>query len=105
MAARDYFSHDIGNVPGSHVFAALLAGGVTYRVAGENLARIYRGPISPGSPTDAGDTAAQAEMVLGASPTHRANILYPARRNPLACCEESTVTRNDLESSHGGQSE
>ena len=74
MAEADYFSHDIGNVPGRQIFDVLRSGGVTYRAAGENLARVYRGP---GGTADAGDTAAQAELALMASPTHRANILYP----------------------------
>ena len=73
MAAADYFSHDVGNLPGRQIFDLLRAGGVTYRVAGENLARVYGDPGSP----DAGDTAAQAEVALMASPTHRANILRP----------------------------
>ena len=45
-----------------------------YRVAGENVARIYG---DAGSPGGAEETAAQAEVALMASPTHRANILHP----------------------------
>ena len=68
MAARAYFSHDIGNMPGRVVFEVLQAQGVRYRAAGENLAR------TNGS---AEHTAAVAEASLMDSPTHRANILRP----------------------------
>jgi uncharacterized protein YkwD len=63
MAGRNYFSHDID---GYDVFQVLREQGVTYHVAGENLAYDYAAP----------DVAvAQAERALMASPTHRANIL------------------------------
>ena len=63
MAARQYFSHDIG---GYQVFQVLRDHGITYRVAGENLAYNYYA---------AEDTAARAENALMQSPTHRDNIL------------------------------
>ena len=74
MAAANYFSHDVGNVRGRQIFDVLRAGGVTYRAAGENLARLY---TDASDPRAAGDSAALAEVALMASPTHRANILYP----------------------------
>ena len=66
MAAREYFSHDIG---GYQVFQVLRDQGVPYRVAGENLAYNYYG---------ADETAARAEVALMNSPAHRANILEPS---------------------------
>src|SRR5687768_3732756 len=63
MAARGYFSHDIG---GYQVFQVLRDWGIAYRVAGENLAYNYHAPEQ---------TAAQAERALMESPSHRANIL------------------------------
>ncbi|MGI8422517.1 MAG: CAP domain-containing protein [Chloroflexota bacterium] len=63
MAARSYFSHDIG---GYQVFQVLRDQGVDYRVAGENLAYNYFAPE---------ETALRAEKSLMESPTHRANIL------------------------------
>jgi uncharacterized protein YkwD len=63
MAARNYFSHDIG---GYQVFQVLRDWGIPYRVAGENLAYNYHGADS---------AAAQAEVALMNSPAHRANIL------------------------------
>lgn len=65
MAARNYFSHDIG---GYQVFQVLRDWGISYRVAGENLAYNYFGPDA---------AAAQAEWALMESPGHRANILRP----------------------------
>jgi len=66
MATADYFGHDIGNVPGRRVFEVLRSKGVTYRAAGENLARLY---------IDTVESATVAEAALMNSPTHRANIL------------------------------
>ena len=63
MAARGYFSHDIG---GYQVFQVLRDQGVTYRVAGENLAYNYY---------SSEETAARAERALMESPSHRDNIL------------------------------
>lgn len=63
MAARQYFSHDIG---GYQVFQVLRDHGIDYRVAGENLAYNYYSPE---------ETALRAEKALMESPTHRANIL------------------------------
>ena len=63
MAARGYFSHDIG---GYQVFQVLRDWGIAYRVAGENLAYNYYTPEQ---------TAVQAERALMESPSHRANIL------------------------------
>src|SRR5687767_9264482 len=63
MAARSYFSHDIG---GYQVFQVLRDQGVPYRVAGENLAYNYYSPE---------ETAWRAEVALMNSPSHRANIL------------------------------
>src|SRR5687767_13822253 len=63
MAERRYFRHDIG---GYQVFEVMRDHGVTYRVAGENLAYNYYSPE---------ETAARAERALMESPTHRANIL------------------------------
>ena len=65
MAARGYFSHDIG---GYQVFQVLQDQGISYRVAGENLAYNYYG---------AEETAARAEHALMNSPSHRDNILRP----------------------------
>ena len=65
MASRGYFSHDIG---GYQVFQVLRDWGVSYRVAGENLAYNYYGQDS---------APAQAERALMDSPGHRANILRP----------------------------
>jgi uncharacterized protein YkwD len=65
MAARNYFSHDIG---GYQVFQVLRDWGIAYRVAGENLAYNYYGQDA---------AAAQAERALMESPGHRANILRP----------------------------
>ena len=65
MATRQYFSHDIG---GYQVFDVMRDQGVTYRVAGENLAYNYYSPE---------ETAARAERALMESPSHRANILRP----------------------------
>ena len=67
MAGAGYFSHNIGDVPGHLVFDVLRAEGVTYRVAGENLART----------SGRADQTGGAEAALMASPTHRANILRP----------------------------
>ena len=63
MAMRGYFSHDIG---GYQVFQVLRDQGVSYRVAGENLAYNYYSPE---------ETARRAEIALMDSPSHRANIL------------------------------
>ena len=65
MATRGYFSHDIG---GYQVFTVLRDQGVSYRVAGENLAYNYYTQDV---------TAPQAERALMESPSHRANILRP----------------------------
>lgn len=65
MAARGYFSHDIG---GYQVFQVLKDHGIAYRVAGENLAFNTYGN---------GQTVAAAERALMNSPSHRANILRP----------------------------
>ena len=65
MASRGYFSHDIG---GYQVFQVLRDQGISYRVAGENLAYNYH-PFE--------ETAARAERALMESPTHRDNILRP----------------------------
>ncbi len=62
MVARDYFSHDIG---GYMVLQVLKDRGITYRIAGENLAYVY----------GTENTAVRAEMALIRSPTHRANVL------------------------------
>jgi uncharacterized protein YkwD len=62
MVARDYFSHDIG---GYMVFQILKDRGITYRIAGENLAQTY-GPAN---------VVGRTEASLMRSPTHRANIL------------------------------
>jgi uncharacterized protein YkwD len=69
MAVQDYFSHDIGGVAGDTVFRVLREQSVTYRTAGENLARTYATPDQ--SPT-------LIEAALMDSPTHHANIMYPA---------------------------
>jgi len=66
MAVRQYFSHDIGAVPGLLVFDILRSQGISYRRAGENLADTY---------VAADAAAADAEAALMRSPTHRANIL------------------------------
>ena len=63
MAARNYFSHDIG---GFLVFQVLKDAGYSYRVAGENLAYNY---------FPAQDSVVQAHLALMNSPSHRANIL------------------------------
>ena len=68
MAAAGYFSHDVGNVPGRQVFDVLRAGGVTYRVAGENLAETYLA---------ADPSAAWSQDAKIRIPTHRANIHAP----------------------------
>ena len=68
MAALGYFGHAIGGVSGDFVFRVLDEQSVTYRVAGENLARTY-------APLD--ESAALVEVALMESPTHRANILLP----------------------------
>ena len=68
MAVQGYFSHDISGVAGDYVFRVMREQSVTYRVAGENLARIYASP----------DQSALVESALMASPTHRANIMRPA---------------------------
>lgn len=68
MATANYFSHDIGNVPGRLVFQVLLDQGVDYDAAGENLARYY---------LDQADPTKVAEAALMDSPTHRRNILRP----------------------------
>jgi uncharacterized protein YkwD len=65
MATRTYFSHDIG---GYMVFSVLKEQGISYRVAGENLAFNYQ---------SADRTAPAAETALMNSPTHRDNILRP----------------------------
>ncbi|CAA9282955.1 MAG: hypothetical protein AVDCRST_MAG77-4023 [uncultured Chloroflexi bacterium] len=62
MVARAYFSHDIG---GYMVFQVLKDRGITYQVAGENLAHLY----------GTKNAAVRAEMALMRSPTHRANVL------------------------------
>jgi uncharacterized protein YkwD len=64
MAERDYFSHDIG---GYQVFAVLQARGITYHVAGENLALLSQQPTA--------NAAAAADTALMNSPAHRAAIL------------------------------
>jgi uncharacterized protein YkwD len=63
MAARAYFSHDIG---GYLVFSVLKEQGIAYRVAGENLAYNYQ---------SADRTVSAAAAALMNSPTHRENIL------------------------------
>ena len=63
MAARTYFSHDIG---GYMVFSVLKEQGISYRLAGENLAYNYQ---------SADRTVPAAETALMNSPTHRDNIL------------------------------
>ena len=63
MAARTYFSHDIG---GYMVFSVLKEQGISYRVAGENLAYNYQ---------SADRTVSAAGAALMNSPTHRDNIL------------------------------
>lgn len=68
MAMANYFSHDVGNIPGQRVFQVLQDRGVTYQSAGENLARYY---LDQAEPTKAAQTA------LMASPMHRANIVRP----------------------------
>lgn len=65
MASRGYFSHDIG---GYQVFQVLKDQGISYRIAGENLAFNYFQPDQ---------TAPAAEQALMQSPGHRANILRP----------------------------
>lgn len=63
MAARGYFSHDIG---GFYVFQVIKDRGIRYQTAGENLAfNTY----------DLDRSVSQAEQQLMASPTHRDNIL------------------------------
>ena len=62
MVARNYFSHDIG---GYMVFQVLKDQGITYGLAGENLAAMY----------GTENTVARAQASLMGSPTHRANIL------------------------------
>ena len=69
MVARGYFSHEIAGVPGRNVFDVLEERGVTFSLAGENLAFNYYG---------AGETAGRAEGSLMDSPAHRANIVRPA---------------------------
>ena len=65
MASRGYFSHDIG---GYQVFAVLKEQGISYQVAGENLAFNTYAPDT---------TVPAAEQALMNSPSHRANILRP----------------------------
>jgi uncharacterized protein YkwD len=63
MALRGYFSHDIG---GYQVFSVLREMGISYRVAGENLAfNTYSAEM----------TVEAAEQALMQSPTHRDNLL------------------------------
>ena len=64
MVARNYFSHSTPD--GTNVFSLIRAAGISYSVAGENLA--HSRPAGAGSP----EAFVNAWM---ASPGHRANIL------------------------------
>jgi uncharacterized protein YkwD len=67
MATRNYFSHEIP--PANNYFEALLeTAGITYHLAGENIARNNRPETQ---------TVRQAQTGFMNSPAHRANILEP----------------------------